>query len=79
MCIYINSIDRKVWKVIQDGPMEITVTNADGIVIPKPEAHWNEEDEKKYNYDWKVRNIIIAALGVNEYHRVSHSTSAKPM
>ena len=51
MRIHINSIDRKVWKVIQDGPMEITMTNADGFVIPKPEAQWNEEDEKKYNYD----------------------------
>ena len=38
MRIHINSIDRKVWKVIQDGIMEITITNADGIVIPKPEA-----------------------------------------
>ena len=79
MRIHINSIDRKVWKVIQDGPMEITMTNADGFVIPKPEAQWNEEDEKKYSYDWKARNMIIAALGVDEYYRVSHCTSAKAM
>ena len=79
MHIPINSIDRKVWKVIQDGPMEITMTNADGFVIPKPEAQWNEEDEKKYNYDWKARNILIVALGVNKYYRVSHCTSAKAM
>lgn len=42
MCIHINSIDMKVWKVIQDGPMEITMTHADGVVIPKLEAQWNE-------------------------------------
>ena len=38
MCIHINSIDRKVWKVIQDGRMEITMTNVDDFVVPKPEA-----------------------------------------
>ncbi|XP_050906526.1 uncharacterized protein LOC127120164 [Lathyrus oleraceus] len=59
--------------------MEITMTNADGFVIPKPEAQWNEEDEKKYSYDWKSINILITALGVDEYYRVSHCTSAKAM
>ena len=59
--------------------MEITMTNADGVVIPKPEAQWNEEDEKKYRYDWKAKNILIDALGVDEYYRVSHCTCAKAM
>jgi hypothetical protein len=39
------------------------MTNADGFVIPKPEVQWNEEDEKKYSYDWKARNMLITALG----------------
>ncbi|XP_050915082.1 uncharacterized protein LOC127130047 [Lathyrus oleraceus] len=42
------------------------MTNADGFVVPKPEAQWNEEDEKKYSYDYKARNMLIAALGVDE-------------
>ncbi|XP_050918770.1 uncharacterized protein LOC127136225 [Lathyrus oleraceus] len=53
------------------------MTNANGFVVPKPEAKWNEEDEKKYNYDWKARNVLIAALCVDEYYRVSHCTSVK--
>ena len=79
MRIHINSVDRKVWKVIQDGPMDITMTNVNGVVVPKPEAQWNEEDEKMYSYDWKARNMIIAALGVDEYYRVSHCTTTKAM
>ena len=42
------------------------------VIIPKPEALWDENDEKNYAYDWKGRNMLIAALGVDEYFRVSH-------
>lgn len=38
MCIYINSIDRNIWKVVQDGPFEITMTNADDVAVSKLEA-----------------------------------------
>ena len=59
--------------------MQITMTNEDNITIPKPEALWDEEDEKKYSYDWKGRNMLIASLGVDEYFRVSHCATAKAM
>ena len=70
MRVHINSVNRKIWKVIEDGPMQITMTNEDNITILKPEALWDEEDEKKYSYDWKGRNMLIASLGVDEYFRV---------
>ena len=79
ICIHINSLDRKVRSDIQYGPFEITMTNEDGVVVPKSEAQWNEEDEKKQSSDWKVRNILISALGVDEYYRVSHCETAKAM
>lgn len=72
MRVHINSIDRKIWKVILEGHMEITMTDEEGVTIPKPEAQWNENDEKDHTYDWKARNMLIAALGVEEYFRVSH-------
>ena len=79
MRVHITSVDRKIWKVIENGPMEITMTNKDNVTIPKPEALWDENDEKNYAYDWKGRNMLIAALGVDEYFRVSHCTTAKAM
>ncbi|XP_058721912.1 uncharacterized protein LOC131593431 [Vicia villosa] len=79
MCVHINAIDRNIWTAIVNGPFQITMTNAAGAVVPKPENTWDAEDEKRYAYDWKARNILISALGVDEYYRVSHCRSAKAM
>lgn len=66
MCIHINSIETEVWNAIQNGPTQITMTNVDGIVVPKPEAQWDANDEKKWSCVWKSRNILISSLGVDE-------------
>lgn len=79
MCIHINSINRNVWNAIQNGPFEITMPNADDVVVPKSEAQWNMEDEKKWSCDWKARNILISTLEVDEYYSVSHCKTAKTM
>lgn len=79
MCIHINYINRNVWNFIQNGPFEITMTNANGGVIPKPEAQWITNDEKKWYCDWKARNILISSLGVPECSCVSHCETAKTM
>jgi len=79
MRVHINSIDRKIWNVILNGPIEITMTNENNELVPKPEAQWTDDDEKKYNYDWKAKNILISSLGVDEYYRVSHCPTAKAM
>ena len=55
------------------------MTNVDGVVVPKPKAQWNEDDEKKWLCYWKARNILISTLGVDEYYHVSHYTTAKAM
>ena len=51
MRIHMNSINRKIWRVIQNGPFEITMTNASSVVVPKPEVQWDAEDEKKWYCD----------------------------
>ncbi|XP_050895540.1 uncharacterized protein LOC127102179 [Lathyrus oleraceus] len=79
MCIHINSIDRNLWNAIQNGPFKITITNADDVVVRKPETQWNTNDEQKYSCDWKVRNILISAVRVYEYYRVSHCETTKVM
>ncbi|XP_050916134.1 uncharacterized protein LOC127131247 [Lathyrus oleraceus] len=55
------------------------MTNVDGVVVPKSEAQWTADDEKKWSHDWKARNILISSLGVNDYYRVFHCTTAKAM
>ncbi|XP_050875701.1 uncharacterized protein LOC127079349 [Lathyrus oleraceus] len=34
---------------------------------------------KLWSHDWKAHNILIFALGVDEYYRVSHCETAKAM
>lgn len=38
MRININSIDREVWNAIQNGHTHITMTNENGVVVPKLKA-----------------------------------------
>ena len=76
MCVYIYSIDRNV---IQNGPFEITMINADGVLIPKLEAQLSVDDEKKWLCDWKARSILIFSLGVDEYYYISPCTTANAM
>ena len=40
ICVHINSVDRKIWKVIENGSIAISITDAVGASIPKPEALW---------------------------------------
>lgn len=75
MRVHINYIYRNVCKTVQNGPFEITMINADGVVVPISEAQWNAKDEKKSSYDWKARNILISVLGVHEYYCVTHYTT----
>jgi hypothetical protein len=79
MRVHINSVDRLVWAAIENGQFQITMTNAAGAIVPKPKDDWNEKDEKKWSCDWRARNMLISALGVDEYYRVSHCTTAKEM
>src|ERR1044072_6046519 len=77
--VHINFVGRKIWKVIENGHITITMIYKDGATIPKLEAHWEADDEKNYSYDWKAKNILISSLGVGEYFKVSHCATAKAM
>ena len=79
MCIHINSVDKGVWDVIANGPNEITMTNGEGIIVPKPENQWNDNDRKLWSHDWEAQNILISTLGVDEYYCFSHCETAKVM
>ena len=79
MSIHVNSVDKVVWDEIINGPNEITMTNGEGVTIPKPESQWNDNDRKLWCHDWKTQKILISTLGVDEYYRVSHCETSKAM
>ena len=38
MHIHISSVDKGLWNVIINGPNEITMTNGEGVIVPKLEG-----------------------------------------
>lgn len=77
MHIHINSIDKGLWDAIINDPNKITMTNGKGVIVPKKEGQWNDNDRMLWSHDCKAQNILIYALGVNEYYRVSHCETSK--
>jgi hypothetical protein len=76
--MHIQSVDMDVWVVVVNRRFELQV-DVDGVIQNKPKADWIVVDEKKVQYDLKARNILISALGINEYNSVSHCKTAKAM
>jgi hypothetical protein len=62
------AIGREVWNTIVNDPFIPTVTNEDGVVVPKSEAQWTSDEDTKRGYDWKSQNVLIFALGMEEYY-----------
>ncbi|MCI30561.1 hypothetical protein A2U01_0051771, partial [Trifolium medium] len=71
MQVHIIAYDKGVWMVVANGPFVPKITNAADVEVPKPENEWTTEEDKKVCYGWKARNILISALGMDEYYRVS--------
>ena len=40
---------------------------------------WDEDERRRVQYNLKAKNIIISALGMDEYFRVSNCKNAKEM
>lgn len=57
------------------GSCPTTIVNSVGT--PKPEASWNEDDEKKALYDKKAINLLRGALGMDKLFPISTCTTEK--
>ncbi len=75
--IFIQSIDYNIWKIVVSGPKIPTKTSADGVVTPKEEAEWNEDDKKKIELNAKAINLLHCAISFEEYRKVSRCKTAK--
>lgn len=52
VCVYISTwLIRVFGDVITNGPNQITITNGEGVIVPKPEARWNDNDKKLWSHD----------------------------
>ncbi|XP_020989692.1 uncharacterized protein LOC110276928 [Arachis duranensis] len=60
-----------------NGPQILTKTSAEGVVTPKEEAEWNDEDKKKVELNAKAINMMHYSISFEEYQKVSRCKTTK--
>ncbi|KAL4276436.1 hypothetical protein AHAS_Ahas20G0207000 [Arachis hypogaea] len=75
--IFIQSIDYNIWKMVVNSPKIPTKTNANGVVTPKEEVEWNNDDKKNVELNAKAINLLYYAISFEEYQKVSRCKTAK--
>ena len=78
MRIHIQSIDWKIWGMIEDGYTSPTIV-VDGKKVPKSWSEWDERDFSFDNLNFKAISCIINRLSCNEFHKVMNITCVKMM
>ena len=66
----------EIWDAVENGPFS-PVCIVNGIGSSKPKASWNEDDKKKFLYNKKAINLLQGALSMDEFFRVTTSTTTK--
>ncbi|GAV84157.1 UBN2 domain-containing protein, partial [Cephalotus follicularis] len=78
MTIFLQSLDYQLWHIIVNGPRMPTRT-IDGVVSPKPENEYNDNDFRMLQLNSKAKHVLFCAVGPNEFNRISSSDSVKEM
>ncbi|XP_015933939.1 uncharacterized protein LOC107460120 [Arachis duranensis] len=73
MRIFIQSIDYNIWKIVVSGPKIPTKTSANGVVTPKEETKWNDDDKKKVELNAKAINLFHCAISFEKYRKDGES------
>ncbi|GAV82559.1 LOW QUALITY PROTEIN: UBN2 domain-containing protein, partial [Cephalotus follicularis] len=78
MTIFLQSLDYQLWYIIVNGPRMPTRT-IEGVVSPKPENEYNDNDFRMLQLNSKAKHVLFCAVGPNEFNRISSCDSAKQM
>ncbi|GAV77915.1 UBN2 domain-containing protein, partial [Cephalotus follicularis] len=78
MTIFLQSLDYQLWHIIVNGPRMPTRT-IEGVVSPKPENEYIENDFRMLQLNSKAKHVLFCAIGPNEFNRISSCDSAKEM
>jgi len=78
MKFFVESIDRKNWDTITNGPF-IHLCEKDKVFSEKLWSQFTKSESKKVQLDCIAKNFIIPAIDSNEFFRVSKCVSAKDM
>ncbi|GAV73333.1 UBN2 domain-containing protein, partial [Cephalotus follicularis] len=78
MTIFLQSLDYQLWHIIVNGPRMPTRT-IEGVVSPKPENEYNDNDFRMLQLNSKAKHVLFCAVGPNEFNRISSCDLAKEM
>ncbi|GAV90149.1 zf-CCHC domain-containing protein/DUF4219 domain-containing protein, partial [Cephalotus follicularis] len=70
MTIFLQSLDYQLWHIIVNGPRMPTRT-IEGVVSPKPENEYNDNDFRMLQLNSKAKHVLFCAVGLNEFNRIS--------
>ncbi|XP_021721230.1 uncharacterized protein LOC110688773 [Chenopodium quinoa] len=77
MEIFIKAENYQVWRVIEVGNFEVTKTNAQNELIPKPMSEYEKEDFDKMEINAMAVKLLHCGLGPHEHNRVMVCKNAK--
>ncbi|XP_021753741.1 uncharacterized protein LOC110719144 [Chenopodium quinoa] len=77
MKIFIKAENYQVWCVIEAGDFEITITNENKEVVPKPISNYDKEDYQKLELNALAIKYLHCGLGPHEHNRIMGCKSAK--
>ncbi|XP_061372354.1 uncharacterized protein LOC133314843 [Gastrolobium bilobum] len=79
MQIFLESVDLKIWYSVEEGYQPPTTLDDNGKIVPKKHTDFTRDELEKAQYNSKAKNLIVNALGKDEYYRVSSCKTAREM
>ncbi|XP_061351548.1 uncharacterized protein LOC133296561 [Gastrolobium bilobum] len=79
MQIFLESVDLKIWYSVEEGYQPPTSLDDNGRTVTKKHTDFTREELEKAQYNSKAKNLIVNALGKDEYYRVSSCKTAREM
>ncbi|XP_021756126.1 coiled-coil domain-containing protein 186-like [Chenopodium quinoa] len=77
MEMFIQSENYQVWRAIEVGDYEVTKTNAENEVIPKPISEYDRSDFEKKEINATAKKLLVWGLGPDEHTRVMGCKTTK--
>ena len=70
MEIFIKTENYQVWRVIEIGDFEVTTTNSNNEIVPKPITEFEKEDFQKMELNALSIKLLHCGLGPNKHNRI---------
>ncbi|XP_074306510.1 uncharacterized protein LOC141641760 [Silene latifolia] len=74
---FIQGTDYEYWVIIENGPLAITTTNANGVSSVKAPKDYTSDDYKKAEKNARAISLLQSGIGESETSRIAGCKTAK--